>query len=117
MGLDLLIREQTELKVNKEGRNTYTVTELANFRNCWSILEELSRRLEGGFQNCGTFSFDEGTFHAILKSLKEEFKEGRHDLIHEIKYLEKFIEDNNLKALEPIDEENYGKTFEVHAWW
>lgn len=122
MGLDLTIRKQTDFRIDDKGRTIYTVVQLANLRNCWQILEKLGDRLENGFSNCATFSFDEGTFHAILKELKEE--KQNDDLKYEIEKLEEFIKEQNLTPQEPSDEdeeygtdENYGETFEVHAWW
>ena len=126
MGLDLLIREQSNGSINNKGQRTYTVTELFNLRNCWQILEKLGDRLEGGFDNCGTYSFDEGTFHAILKQLQAEKAENptSADLNYEINRLKEFINQEHLVEQEVTEEdiengcaENYGRTFEVHAWW
>jgi hypothetical protein len=125
MGLDLTIRKQHNMTTDEKGRTTFQVTVLANLRNCYTILEKLGNRLEWGFGNCATYSFDEGTFHAILKELKKEFEQNQDgDLKYEIEKLEEFIKEQGLVAQEPSEEdkkygtgENYGETFEVHAWW
>ena len=72
MGLDLSIRVQSNHGTDEFGRDTWTVTQLANLRNCYNILEQLSNRLEDGFSNCATYSFYGETFHEILKGLQEE---------------------------------------------
>jgi len=125
MGLDLTIRKQSDIRTDEKGRTVFTVTVLANLRSCWTILEKFGNRLENGFANCATYSFDEGTFHAILKELKTEFAENQNEeLKYEIKKLEEFINEQGLVAQEPTEEdeeygtgEHYGETFEVHAWW
>ena len=130
MGLDLTIRHQDNFKTDEKGRTTFTVTVLGNLRNCYEVLEKFSNRLESGFPNCATYSFHEGTFHAILKELKEELLDyeegefGRETLEYEIKQLEDFIKENNFVEQEPSEEEkaygiteHYGDTYEVHAWW
>ena len=133
MGLDLTIREQRDVKT-ENGKTSWTTVQLANFRGCWHIYEEFASRLDMGFANCGTFSFDEGTFHAILDTLKEDLKDTisqdvvnedlKEEYEYEIQKLEEFIKENNLVKQEPSEEdkkygttENYGRTFEVHAWW
>lgn len=125
MGLDLTVRKQHNITTDEKGRTTFQVTVLANLRNCYTILEKLGNRLEYGFGNCATYSFDEGTFHAILKELKKEFEQNQDsNLKYEIEKLEEFIKEQGLVAQEPSEEdkeygtdEHYGETFEVHAWW
>lgn len=132
MGLDLTIRKQSNFRTDKKDRTVFTVTVLTNLRNCWYILEKLSDRLENGFDDCAAYSFNEGTFHAILKELKEELsstvekdsEDLTEDLEYEIGKLEEFLKENNLVERKPTKEdeeygtsENYGEVFEVHAWW
>ena len=125
MGLDLTIRKQHDIKTDAKGRTTFQVTVLANLRNCWNILEKLGDRLENGFDNCATYSFDEGTLHAILKELKEKLKDTTdEDLEYEIEQLEEFFKEYNLTPQEPTAEdekygtdEHFGDTYEIHAWW
>ena len=122
MGLDLTIREQRNFTTDEKGRTTWTTVQLANFRNCWTILEKFNNRLEDGLSNCSTVCFDEGTFHAILRELKEDLKESseKEDLKKEIKILEDFVKEENLTPSENEEDEEdecYGRTFEVHAWW
>lgn len=75
MGLDLIISVQSDFDKDEQGRNIYKVTQLANLRNCYAILGQLSNRLDGGFANCATYTFYGETFHEILKELQEELEE------------------------------------------
>ena len=75
MGLDLSVRVQSDFRTDEFGRDTWTVTQLVNLRNCHNILEQLSNRLEDGFSNCATHSFYGETFHEILEYLQEELTE------------------------------------------
>ena len=126
MGLDLLIRVQSNHGTDEFGRDTWTVTQLANLRNCYNILEQLSNRLEDGFSNCATYSFYGETFHEILKGLQEELTELTElskvkeldnyqrsimeTFSDEVSKLEDFIATNNVPN-------NDTESYEVHAWW
>ena len=123
MGLDLIISVQSDFGTDEQGRNTYKVTQLANLRNCYAILGQLSNRLDGGFANCATYTFYGETFHEILKELQEELEEisegtqspaykeqERAELKCDIKKLKEFIETNNV----PNDDT---QDYQVHAWW
>lgn len=123
MGLDLIISVQSDFGTDEQGRNTYKVTQLANLRNCWVTLNELSRKLDGGFTSCATHTFYGETFHEILKELQEELDElsegtqspeykeqERAELDYNIKKLEEFITTNNV----PNDDT---QDYQVHAWW
>ena len=126
MGLDLSIRVQSNHGTDEFGRDTWTVTQLANLRNCYNILEQLSNRLEDGFSNCATYSFYGETFHEILKGLQEELTELiqlskvkelanyqrsiMEALSYEVSKLEDFIATNNVP-------DNDTESYEVHAWW
>ena len=126
MGLDLSVRVQSNHGTDEFGRDTWTVTQLANLRNCYNILEQLSNRLEDGFSNCATYSFYGETFHEILKGLQEELTELTElskvkDLDNyqrnimeafsdEVSKLEDFITTNNVPN-------NDTESYEVHAWW
>ena len=125
MGLDLIVREKSDFRLDEKGRNVYTTTELANLRNCWNVLDSLNWKLDNGFENCGTHYFYEGTFFKILKSFKEEVEIAKTEeneeqvkqLQYEISKLEAFIKENELQEFEDDDLEDDGREFEVHAWW
>ena len=123
MGLDLTIREYTDLGTDELGRYIFKVTQLANLRNCYAILSQLSNRLDGGFANCATYTFYGETFHEILIELQEELEEisegtqfpeykeqARAELDYNIKKLEEFITTNNVHNDDTQD-------YQVHAWW
>ena len=79
MGLDLIISAENDFRKNGKGQVEYTVTQLYNLRNCSEILERLSWDIDGGFSNCGTFTFYEGKFHHILKELKDLLVEFQNE--------------------------------------
>ena len=126
MGLDLSVRVQSNHGTDEFGRDTWTVTQLVNLRNCYNILEQLSNRLEDGFSNCATYSFYGETFHEILKGLQEELTELTElskvkeldnyqrsimeTFSDEVSKLEDFIATNNVPN-------NDTESYEVHAWW
>ena len=126
MGLDLSIRVQSNHGTDEFGRDTWTITQLANLRNCYNVLEQLSNRLEDGFSNCATYSFYGETFHEILKGLQEELTELTElskvkeldnyqrsimeTFSDEVSKLEDFIATNNVPN-------NDTESYEVHAWW
>ena len=123
MGLDLTISVQSNFGIDEQGRNTYKVTQLANLRNCYAILSQLSNRLDSGFANCATYTFYGETFHEILIELQEELEEilegtqfpeykeqARAELDYNIKKLKEFIETNNVHNDDTQD-------YQVHAWW
>lgn len=120
MGLDLDIREEKDFKTNADGKYTWTVVSLFNLRNCWKILEKLDNRLDsGGFGNCASYYFNEGTLHAILNELYDDINTygSSDDLDYEVEKLKEFFEQENLVADENATDEEYGRTFEIHAWW
>ena len=112
MGLDLTIREQTNFRTDDKGRTTWTTVELYNMRNCWEVLNELGNKLENGFSNCSTVSFEAVEFLNVLNTLKEELKydKDNRDLKYEIEELEDFIKQEDIT-------EDTERAFEVHAWW
>ena len=126
MGLDLIIRVQSDFRTDEFGRDIWTVTQIANLRRCNNILEELSNRLENGFSNCATHLFHGETFHEILEDMQEELteltelskvqelddyqKNKTANLSREIEMLENFIASNDV----PNDDTEW---YEVNAWW
>lgn len=123
MELDLIISVQSDFDKDAQGRNTYKVTQLANLRNCYVVLNELDYRLDGDFTNCATHTFYGEIFHEILKGLQgelEELSEGtetseyverkRKSIEYNIEKLKEFIAVNNVSNDDTQD-------YEVHAWW
>ena len=124
MGLDLLVRVQSDFRTDEFGRDIWTVTQLCNLRKCHHILDGLSNRTDGGFSNCATHSFYGETFHEILEEMKEErtsldeeeqqptkyIENRKSELDYNIDMLENFIAQNNV----PNDDT---ESYEVHAWW
>ena len=141
MGLDLTISEQGKVQKNERGQDFWVVTRLTNLRGCYQVLEKLGDFLEGGFENCGTFSFDDTTFLTVLKELKKELKPHENNTYKPYRFKSQTdkeyeqgkakynkeqaqeIQFNIHKLEEFLKEENITKktagtrTFEVHAWW
>ena len=123
MGLDLIISVQSDFDKDKRGRNIYKVTQLANLKNCWMILNLLSNRLDNFFTNCTTYTFYGETFHEVSKELQEELEESLEDkeepeyterrmstIKYNIKKLKEFITANNVPNNDTQD-------YQVHVWW
>ena len=123
MGLDLLVRVQSDFRTDEFGRDIWTVTQLCNLRKCYHILDGLANRIDGGFSNCATHSFYGETFHEILEEMNEELTELTElaktneymesklaNYSEEVSMLENFIAQNNV----PNDDT---ESYEVHAWW
>lgn len=123
MGLDLIISVQSDFDKDKRGRNVYKVTQLANLKNCWMILNFLSNRLDNFFDNCTTYTFYGETFHEVSKELQEELEESLEDkeepeyterrmstIKYNIKKLKEFITANNVPNNDTQD-------YQVHVWW
>lgn len=126
MGLDLTISVQSDFGTDEQGSYAYKVTQLANLRGCYAILDQLGYRVDGDFSNCATHSVYGETFHDILKDMQEELTEltelskvqeltdyqnSRMGILSgEISKLEGFIEINNV----PNDDT---QDYQVHAWW
>lgn len=119
MGLDLSVREQVELRTDAKGRNTWTVVELCNLRDCWQILDCLNWKLDEGFSNCGTHSFTDRDFFEVLQTLRNKIKEGNEEQVEQLKYevecLENFFKQESID--EDFDTEEDYRTFEVQAWY
>ena len=99
MGLDLSIRIQENFKIDRKGRNTWTVTELANLHNCWKFLEALQHYFN--LHNCTTVSVYGCDLHDALRRINDK---------NEIKIIKNFLKENNI-----LDDD--GQAYEIHAWW
>ena len=112
MGLDLTIRIQHNFTTDEKGRNTWQVTELANLRNCWNILEEIQNYED--LNNCTTVSLHGEHFHEILQEMRDNLEtineNEKWKYESEIEDLQDFIEENNVAN---TTEQSY----QVHAWW
>ena len=130
MGLDLLIRIQTDFRTDESGRNVWTVIQLGNLRNCWNIYNQLSDRLENGFNSCATHTFYGKTFHEVLEAMQDELIQVTElSKIKEINSYQKCYLEHKIAALDfEIDKlENFiavnnvhnddTQDYQVHAWW
>lgn len=100
MGLDLFIRTHSNFKIDDKCRDTYTVTQIGNLRNCWQFLEGLQHYYESLGNGMTTYIYGEDFWKAL------EFVNDKD----EKKYIKDFIKENNI---DKHDETLY----EVHAWW
>lgn len=112
MGLDLTIRKQHNFTKDEKGRNTWTVTELGNLRNCWNVLEEIQNYED--LNNCTTVTLYGNHFHEILENMKndvENIAEHQQEKYKsEIQDLEDFLTKNEIQNDDTQD-------YQVHAWW
>ena len=139
MSLDLRISEVQNTTTDELGRTVTTTVELANFRNCYKILDLLGNRLEsGGLDNCATYSFYDITFQAVLEELlkdrqelldgkayrfpsdtDEQFKNRVQEDIKEldinIKALEKFIAEQEIPEITEDQRDEDGKVDESYG--
>ncbi len=123
MGTDLYVSEQSDFRIDDEGRSCYTVTNLHNFRhNSGIILENLSD-LFFELGNCCTKTVDAIDFIECLHNMEEQLAKinstgideynSKTELEDGIEELEWFIKDNNI---DEVTERGY-RTFEVHLWY
>ena len=130
MGLDLLVRIQTNIRHDEFGRNVWSVIQLGNLKDCWYIYHQLSDRLEDEFTNFATHTFYGETFHEILEDMQNELAKltelskvkeinGYQKLYlnrkivalsFEIDKLENFIAVNNVP-------DNDTQDYQVHVWF
>jgi len=101
MGLDIYIEKVSDYRTDEKGRTVSTKTQLGNLRGCSNFLDELNNSLDGGFGSGATYSFCEGKFFAIRKTLIEELANA-----------EKKLESNDFSGLYRFadeDDEKYNK--------
>ena len=117
MGLDFTVSETTKQYVDKQGRNTFITTELANFGYAGYKCMDYGL---GRQENCTTVSYESAKFLEVLdemrkdldeinKSGKDECKEkaGLEDAIDE---LQCFIEQEHIT-------EDSDRVFDIHIWY
>lgn len=80
MGLDIYIEKVSDYRTDEKGRTVSTKTQLGNLRGCSNFLDELNNSLDGGFGSGATYSFCEGKFFAIRKTLIEELANAEKKL-------------------------------------
>jgi hypothetical protein len=80
MGLDIYIEKVSDYRTDEKGRTVSTKTQLGNLRGCSNFLDELNHSLDGGFGSGATYSFCEGKFLAIRKTLIEELANAEKKL-------------------------------------
>ena len=80
MGLDIYIEKVSDYRTDEKGRTVSTKTQLGNLRGCSNFLDELNNSLDGGFGSGATYSFCEGKFLAIRKTLIEELANAEKKL-------------------------------------
>ncbi len=117
MGLDFTVSETTKQYVDKQGRNVYITTELANFRHAGYKCMDYGL---GRQENCTTVSYESVKFLEVLdemkkdldeinKSGKDEYKE-KADLENAIDELKCFIETEKIT-------EDTDRVFDIHIWY
>ena len=160
MGLDIYIEKISDYRTDEKGSTVSIKTQLGNLHGCSNVLDELNNSLDSGFGSGATYSFCEGKFFAIRKTLieklakaeqklesndfsdlhrfsdeddekfnkrnKEYIEDKIRQLKFEIKSLDKFFKENDIKVIsdeeleeliENGDEDCYGEEFEVSASW
>ena len=80
MGLDIYIEKVSDYRTDEKGRTTSTRTQVGNLRGCSNFLDELNNSLDSGFGSGATYSFCEGKFFAIRKTLIEDLAKAEKKL-------------------------------------
>lgn len=80
MGLDIYIEKVSDYRTDEKGRTTSTKTQLGNLHGCSNVLDELNNSLDSGFGSGATYSFCEGKFFAIRKTLMEKLAKSEQKL-------------------------------------
>ena len=95
MGLDIYIEKISDYRTDEQGRTTSTKTQLGNLHGCSNVLDELNNSLEYGFGSGATYSFCEGKFLAI-----------RRTLIENLAMAEQKLESNDFSGLHRFSDED-----------
>ena len=80
MGLDIYIEKISDYRTDEKGRTVSTKTQIGNLHGCSNFLDELNNSLNGGFGSGATYSFCEGKFFAIRKTLIEDLAKAEKKL-------------------------------------
>ena len=117
MGLDFIVTEITEQYVDKQGRNTFITTELANFKNEGYKMMDYGL----GFQdNCTTVAYDSAQFLECLDGMRKSLKEINDTGVDE--YSEKSKLECAIDELQCFIEEEHitedtNRVFDIHIWY
>lgn len=117
MGLNFTVSEITKQNVDKKGRNTFTTTELADFRHAGYKMMDYGL----GFQdNCTTKAYDAVRFLECLDYMCEELRKinntgvdeynGKLDLEEAINELQCFIEEEHITK-------DTNRVFNIYIWY
>ena len=117
MGLDFTVSEVTESGLDRQGRNTYTVTELDNFGHSGYKMMDYGL---GNQDNCTTVAYDSIQFINTLNQMKERLQEindtgtdeynEKTDLETAIQTLQDFVDTEELT-------EDTERVFDIHVWF
>ena len=117
MGLDFTVSETTKQYVDKQGRNTFITTELANFGHTGYKCMDYGL---GRQENCTTVSYESAKFLEVLDEMKKDLDEinksgedkykEKPDLENAINELNCFIEQEHLT-------EDSDRVFDIHIWY
>ena len=117
MSLDFTVSETIEQYIDKQGRNVYITTQLADFGHAGYKCMDYGL---GRQENCTTASYESAKFLEVFdemrkdldkinKSGKDEYKE-KADLESAIDELQCFIEQEHLT-------EDSDRVFDIHIWY
>lgn len=117
MGLNFTVSETTKQYVDKQGRNTFITTELADFGNAGYKMMNYGL----GFQdNCTTKGYDAVRFLECLDDMRKALKEindtgvdtcnEKPDLEEAISELHRFIEEEHIT-------EDTNRVFDIYVWY
>ena len=117
MGLDFTVSEITEQKVDKQGRNIFTTTELENFGHAGYTLMDYGL---GAQDNCTTRAYDSIQFLECLDRMQDTLKEinstgvdkynEKSELEQAIDRLQCFIEKEHIT-------EDSDRVFDIYIWY
>ena len=80
MGLDIYIEKISDYRTDEKGRTVSTKTQIGNLHGCSNFLYELNNSLNMGFGSGATYSFCEGKFFAVRKTLIEDLAKAEKKL-------------------------------------
>lgn len=117
MGLDFTVSEISAHKVEEQGRNIFTTTELANFGHAGYKMMDYGL---GSQDNCTTVAYDSAHFLDCLNDMQRNLKEINDtgiDKYNEKPELERAIEElYHFIEQEHITEDD-GRIFNIHIWY
>lgn len=117
MGLDFTVSEIPELNVDKQGRNTFTTTELANFGHAGYKMMDYGL---GDQDNCTTVAYNSAQFLKCLDDMRQALKEINDtgvDKYNEKSELERAIDELHCFIEEKHITEDTDRVFDIHIWY